>query len=214
MTTSAVAPTSTLALRLPWATVATSAAVGGFVILRALALPGSELSPLTVRLLELALAGGAAYAFDDAAAGLTSVVPRSLWRRRVLSLGTGLTAIAVAWTVMLLDLRPAAAAPMRSLTLELIVLVLLVLATSAVLVRRGEDEPGSLVAVTVPLTGVAALTLGGLVGFDVFIGEAVRTPKGAAWAICGLVALALMAAAGRDAAARPVLGRPRGYRGP
>lgn len=197
----------TLALRLPWATLAVSSGVAGFVLLMDLAVRGYVPSLLTVRLIELALAAGAAYLLDDAAARLTDVAPRSLWRRRALSLGTGLTMIAIAWGVVLLHLDGAPAALVRSLTLEVVVLVVLALAVSAVLARHGETEPGNFAAGAVPLVGLALLVSGFIVGVDAYLGTGDQAGKLAVWVGVGVLALVLLVRAGRDHS-RPLASRP------
>ena len=194
------APPATLPLRVPWATVAGAALVGGFVTLWTWALPASVDSILTIRLVQLALAATAAYLVDDAAAALTNVSPRSLWLHRSFRLLVGLVAIAVSWVVVLLSLGGILDPTLRPLTLEVAVLVLLALAASAVLAARGAPEPGNQVAVAVPLAGVGALVLGGMLGFDVFIGDGGReqTADAAAWVCAGVVAVAVLVWASRE----------------
>ncbi len=186
---------ATLPLRVPWATVTGAAAVGGFITFLTLAVPASADSALTIRLVQLALAASAAYVVDDAAAALTRVAPRSLWAHRAFALVVGLAAIAVAWVVVLVNLRHLPDATLRSLTIEVAVMVLIALATSATLALRGEPEPGNQVAVAVPLAGVGVLVLGGMLGFDIFI-EGTR--DGTAWVVVGAFALAVLTWASRD----------------
>jgi uncharacterized membrane protein len=191
---------ATLPLRVPWATVVGAAGVAGFFSLWTWALPASAESALTIRLVQLALAASAAYLLDDAAAALTTVAPRSLWQHRVFSLAIGLPVIAVAWSVVLMDLRHLPQAALRSLTLEVVVLAVVALAASAMLASHGEPEPGNLVAVVVPLAGVGAMVLGGMLGLQVFIGGPGDgyTERTTAWVIGGVLALALLVWASRD----------------
>ena len=160
--------TTTLPLRVPWMTVVGSSLVAGaFTLLSALT-PGAAESPLTVRLAQLALAASAAYLLDDAGATLTRVVPRPLWLRRLFPVVLGLVAVSAAWVVVVLALPPLDKPVLRALTVEVAVLVLVALAASSVLAAREEPEPGNLVAVALPLAGLGALVLGGMLGFDVF----------------------------------------------
>jgi hypothetical protein len=191
---------ATLPLRMPRETVVAALGVAGFLTLLTWAAPASAESILTIRLVQLALAASAAYLVDDAAAALTKVAPRSLWQHRAFPLVVGLAAIAVSWSVVLMNLRHLPGATLRSITIEVAVLMLVALTASAVLAMRGEPEPGNQVAVVVPLAGVGALVLGGVLGFDVFIGEpgGGYTEHVAAWVIGGVLALAVLAWASRD----------------
>jgi uncharacterized protein YhhL (DUF1145 family) len=164
------------------------------------AVPASADSMLTIRLVQLALAATAAYIVDDAAAALTSVAPRSRWLHRAFPLTTGLATIAVAWVVVLINLRRGPDAMLRSLTIEVAVLVLMALAASSMLAMRGEPEPGNQVAIALPLVGVGALVFGGMLGFEVFMsghgpGQAERET---AWVICLVLAAAVLVWASRD----------------
>ena len=195
----AAAP-ATLPLRVPWATVTGAAVIGGFMTLWTWVVPASADSMLTIRLVQLALAATAAYIVDDAAAALTTVAPRSLWLHRALPLTTGLAAIALAWVVVLINLHRGPDADLRSLTAEVAVLVVVALAASSMLAMRGEPEPGNQVAVALPLAGVGALVLGGMLGFEVFMsghgpGQAERET---AWVVCLVVAAAVLVRTSRD----------------
>jgi len=195
-----VAITATLPLRVPWATVTGAALVGSFMSFWTWALPEAAGSILTIRVVQLTLAASAAYLVDDAAAALTTVAPRSLWQHRAFPLLVGLAAIACSWVVVLMNLRDLPVADLRSLTIEVAVLVLLALAASAVMSARDEPEPGNRVAVVVPLAGVGALIAGGILGFDVTIGGDGReqTEDAAAWVVSGVVALAVLVWASHD----------------
>ena len=191
---------ATLPFRVPWTTVGTAAAVAGLTTLLTATVPAWGDSTLTIRLVQLALAASAAYLLDDAAATLTTVAPQSMRRHRALPLVSGLVAVAISWTVVLLNLRMLPEATLRALTVEVAVLVLVTLAASAVLAMRGEPEPGNTVAVVVPLVGVGALLIGGMLGFDVFMGGlgSGMTGKAGAWAVMGGIAFALIVWATRD----------------
>jgi hypothetical protein len=112
----------------------------------------------------------------------------------------GLAAIAVSWSVVLINVRHLSGATLRSITIEVAVLVLVALTASAVLAMHGEPEPGNQVAVVVPLAGVGALILGGILGFDVFISGDGReqTEDAAAWVVSGVVAAAVLVWASHD----------------
>ncbi len=168
MSTSAPPVQRTLHLRVPWTTVVIAAGVAGFVVLWERLLPASAGSTLTIRLMQLALAAGAAYLLDDASAALTTVAPRRLWHQRALALTTGLLAIAASWSVVLFTLRDVPDTALGLLTLEVSAWVLVALTASAVLAGRGETEPGNRVAVVLPMIGLAAVVAGGLLGFDIF----------------------------------------------
>jgi len=191
---------ATLPLRVPWTTVVGAALVAGLFTFWTLAFPASADSTLTLRLVQLALAASAAYLLDDASAALTTISPRSWWRRRAFPLTIGLVALAVAWCVVLINLRHLPDATLRPLTIEVTVLVLVALAASAVLAMHGEPEPGDQVAVALPLTGVAAVLVGSMLGFDIFVSShgSGEGEKVTAWVLSGVLALLVLVVAGRD----------------
>jgi hypothetical protein len=191
---------STLLLRVPWATVLIAGTVAGLVTVLTQVQPAAAGSALTIRLVQLSLAAGAAYLLDDASAALTTTSPRTLWRHRAFPLAIGLGVTAASWSVVLLNLRRFPAAPVRELTLEVVVLVLLALTASAVLARQGEPEPGSVVAIGLPLAGVTVMLVGGMLGFEAFASSQVhgQDQRVVGWTALGAVALAVLAWAGRD----------------
>jgi hypothetical protein len=188
----------------PRPTLLTAGGVVVLVLLAAVAQPDAGVSPFVTRVALLALAGGAAYLLDDAAAQLTSVTPPGLWRRRAPVLYAGGGLLAAAWGVILLvlgwqDSRP----PVALATGELAVLCLASVAAAATLFRRGDPQPGVRVAPVVVLSGIC-----------VIIGESVlRTTillpwDGAdpgrvlelAWVGLGLLAAVALVVASRDPA--------------
>ncbi len=185
--------TATLPLRVPWVTVAGSSLVAGMLTVLSALAPGAAESPLTVRLAQLALAASAAYLLDDAGAALTRVVPRPLWLRRLFPVALGLVAVSAAWVAVVLALPPLDEPVLRALSVEVAVLVLVALAASSVLAARDEPEPGNLVAVALPLAGLGALVLGGVLGFEVFPSRLpLHGVMTAAWASVGLCCVVVL----------------------
>jgi hypothetical protein len=189
--------------RAPWPTATTAVVIGALVSL-VCALPwGEAVLPLVGRIAELALAGAAAYLVDDAAAALTTVVPRGTWRRRAPVLAVGTALLGSAWAVILLalgsrDVRP----PILASTGELLVLALVALAVAVALVRRGDPEPGARVAPAVVLLGLGLLTLESVLRHPLLVpwDGAAGTRMLATWTGVGLVALAVSVWASRDPA--------------
>lgn len=173
--------------------------VAGLVTMATLVRPASVESPLSVRLAQLALAASAAYLLDDASAELTRVAPTPMWRHRAFALVVGLSVVASAWLVVLLNLRRVTDISVPALTLEAVVMTIASLAASAVVARRGEPEPGNMVAVVLPLTGIAALLGGGMLDVDVFVqsqGPA-QSESGTVWLLVGVLGLIVLAMASR-----------------
>ena len=161
----------------------------------------------------LVLACGTAYLLDDSARAVTEVAPRSRLRRRagVVLGGLGIVALAWALVVLFLDGR-SPATPVAGLTWELAGVSCLCVAASAVVGRRGDAEPGNLVA-----SGAGVLLVGLVVAQPALhlsllplTGEG---PVHAGW-WAGVVVAALVTAviASRDVASagprRAVTGRP------
>ena len=119
--------------------------------------PAPGVPPFVARVAELGLAGGAAYLLDDAASSSPPSPRRGggadglpawsregpCWSRH----GSGCCS-SCAWQ----DSRP----PVLTATVELLVLSLSAMAAAAVLVRRGDPEPGVLVAPAMVLIGLTA----------------------------------------------------------
>jgi hypothetical protein len=194
----------------PRATLITSAGVVALVLLAAVAQPEAGVSPFVTRVAVLALAGGAAYLLDDAAAQLTSVTPPGVWRRRAPALGTGVGVLAAAWVVVLLvlawqDSRP----PVGVASGELTVLCLFSVAAAAVLFRRGDPQPGARVAPVVLLSGVCVVIAESVLRTSVLLpwdGAGAGRSLETAWVGLGLVATIALLLASRDPAAAPGTG--------
>ena len=189
----------------PLVPVVGSVGAGSVLVALAVALPGGGVSPFLVRLVELVLAGGAAYLLDDPAAGLTGVTPRSLWRRRAPTLVGGLTVLVTAWMAILVLLRwLGSLLSVRVLTGELVVLVAVAVALAAVLVWRGDPAPGSRVAPIVGIAGMSALIAEPLLRAPIFLpadgGGDLSGWLG--WTAVGLLAVAVILLASRDPASR------------
>jgi len=192
---------------LPLALTALSVPV--LVILAALVQPDAGVPPFVVRVALFALAGGAAYLFDDAAAQLTSVTPPTLWRRRLLGLAGGAALLAGAWAGCLLvlgwqDSRP----PIAVATFELVLLCLVAGACSAVLVQRGDPEPGARVAPAVLLLGTTVMIAEPLLRTTILLpwdGDGPDAALVLAWAALGLLAAVVLLLASRDPASPPAL---------
>ena len=186
--------------------LAVSAAASVAVVLAvALASPGSGVPSFLVRIAELLLAGGAAYALDDAASVLTDVTPRSVWRRRAPVLAASGALLAAAWLMILLVLRWQDSSPaVLAATGEVAVLCLLAVSAAGVLAGHGEPEPGALVAPAVALLGIGALIVQALLSTRLFLSEegGSGSRPWLAWTAAGVVALLVLLVASRDPAAR------------
>lgn len=182
-----------------------SAVAASALLALAVALPGQGVSPFLVRLVELVLAGGAAYLLDDGAARMTVVTPWGVWRRRAPALVGGLAVLVVAWVVILVVLRwqafPLSAAVLSA---ELLVLGVIAVALSALLVWRGDPVPGSRVAPILALAGVTALIAEPLLRVSIFLApDGGRDIAGwLAWSAVGLVSMTVILVASRDPANR------------
>jgi hypothetical protein len=156
--------------------------------------------PFVGRVAELALAGGAAYLLDDAAAQLTTVAPRGPWRRRGPALAAGIGLLAGAWLGILAvlqwrDARP----PVAESSAELLVMGLAGLAAAALLFRLGDNEPGVIVAPMVVVLGLGLTIVGSVVGSPIFLADAGPTlGRIAGWSAAGAFAALMIVVAGRD----------------
>jgi hypothetical protein len=196
--------------RTPWPVLGTATAALVLVVVAAV-LPGEGVSPFVIRIAEFLLAGGAAYLLDDAAAPLTGVTPPGVWRRRAPVVLAGAGLMTASWLGILLvlgwqDAQP----PVLLATAEVVVLSLGSLAAAAVLVRRGDAEPGGRVAPVVGLLGIGALMADSLIQVALFVPWEAGEPAlgvGLVWATGAVLAVAVIVAASRDPASR---GRARG----
>jgi hypothetical protein len=178
-------------------------AVAAFVCVAVASAPDAGVSRLVVLIAELLLAGGAAYLLDDSAVALTAVAPVGLWRRRLPRLMAGFAVLCVTWLLILAVLRwQDSLPPVVLATSELAVLCLVSLAGGALLVARGESEPGAMVAPAVALLGMSAFITDQFVKVSIFVpwegsgGGAVRL----AWIALGGLAALVLAVASRDPA--------------
>jgi hypothetical protein len=197
----AVGPAAMSTARLPWPIGLSGGAAGVLVLLVAVAT--DEVPSIVVRVAELVLAGGAAYLLDDAAAAVTVAVPRSFWQRRAPSLLSGGGILALSWIGVLVVLRwQQSALPLPALTGELAVLCCLAVAAAAVLVRRGEREPGNQVAPGVLMLGLTAVMAEPLLRLTIFVPDdgTGGAPRQLAWLAAGALALAVVLVASRDPA--------------
>src|SRR6185436_17498431 len=158
--------------------------------------------PFVGRVAELALAGGAAYLLDDAAAQLTTVAPQGQWRRRGPVLAAGVALLAGAWfgVLMILQWRDARP-PVAESSGELVVMALMAVAASSLLFRLGDNEPGGIVAPMVVVLGLGLTIVGSVVGFPIFLADAEPTlGRIAGWSAAGAFAALMIVVAGRDVA--------------
>jgi hypothetical protein len=192
--------------RAPWPTVTTSFGTSVLVLLVAV-LPSSEVVlPFVGRIAELALAGGAAYLIDDAAATLTTVAPKGTWRRRSPVLALGTVVLACGWAAVLLVLTWRDAGP-RTVTAsaELIVLGLVALAAATVMVRNGDSEPGARIGPGLVLLGLGLVIVESAIHRPILMpwNDAPTVELLSAWAGAGLLSLFVALWASRDPAAGP-----------
>lgn len=197
--------------RLPPALV--GAAVAGVVLVGAASLPqpDSGVPPVVVRFAELLLAGGAAYLLDDAAVALTTATPVGIWRRRLPTLAGGAAVLGGAWALVLALLRWQDSLPRIGLaSAELAVMSLLGLAAAAALTRRGEAEPGGLVAPALGLLGLTAVLVEAVLGVTVFVPADAPAGSSVSLTWMGVGALAVLVIAwGAGDPARPGARRTR-----
>lgn len=187
----------------PRPTYLTALGVLALAMLAALVQPGAGIPPFVTRVAQFGLAGGAAYLLDDAAAQLTTVTPPGWWRRRAPGLVAGGTLLAGAWLGLLLvltwqDSRP----PVLTATVELLVLSLSAVAAAAVLVRRGDPEPGVLIAPAMVLLGMTAVIAESVLRTTILLPWEADPGRGIAsvWAGAGLLASGVLLLASRDPA--------------
>ncbi|MFG1624766.1 hypothetical protein [Kribbella sp. NPDC049227] len=200
-------------LRTSWPMVLLAVMSAGSVALLSVAGPSNAVPLFVVHLAAVALASGTAYLLDEAAIAVTSSTPQGLWRRRAPTLFAGLAVAAAAWTVVVVLLNRQSPTPSTSaLTIEVVALVSTALAAAAVTARRGEPEPGNLVAPAIVLLGVGALIAQPALDITLFMGGPGDPDRRVWWVGIAIAATIVMLIASRDAATRPrrPLPHPRG----
>lgn len=200
-------------LRTPWPTVLLAAMSAGSVALLSVARPSNAVPLFVVHLAAVVLASGTAYLLDDSAIAVSATTPQRLWRRRAPTLFAGLVVTAVAWTAVVVLLNRQSPTPSTStLTIEVVALASAALAAAAVTARRGEPEPGNLVAPTIVLLGVGALIAQPALNVTLFTGGPGDPDRRAWWVGIAVAATIVLLIASRDQATRPIrqLGHKRG----
>jgi len=179
--------------------IAAAGAAIGLAAASVLVLPGPGLPLIFAHLVVLVLASGAAYLLDDRAAEATAVVPQSLLRRRMAGVAQGLVVAATGWgaVALLLD-RAFLSVPLAALTWEAAGLFWVGVAGAAVLSRRGEAEPGNLVASTLVLVFVGVLIGRPLRHVDLLISDSGGSAHAGWWALCVLVSAVVFVTTSRE----------------
>jgi hypothetical protein len=191
-------------LRLLWP-VALSALVAVGLVLLMTALPGTGVPTFVVRVAELAVAAGAAYLIDDAAAAVTITMPHGVWRRRAPLLVSGGIVLALAWAGVLVVLRwQESGLPLIGVTGEVVVLCCAAVAGSAVLAWRGEPQPGGQVGPGLVLLGLSAVIMEPVLRVTIFVpdGGMGAVARQLSWLGAGAVAAGVLLVASRDPAGR------------
>jgi hypothetical protein len=200
-------------LRTPWPTVLLAAMSVGSVAGLSMARPSSAVPLFVVHLAAVALASGTAYLLDDAAIAVTATTPQGLWRRRAPTLFAGLAAAGAAWTIVVVLLNRQSPTPSTStLTIEVAALVSVAVAAAAVTARRGEPEPGNLVAPAIVLLGAGALIAQPALNITLFTGGPGDPDRRGWWVGIAVAATIVVFIASRDQATR-LARRPAHWRG-
>ena len=177
---------------------AAPAIVGGL----SLALRGDEVPLLLAHLAVLVLAAGSAYLLDDSATDVTTVVPTSLLRRRLAILLRGLPFMALSWgAVMILLTWRSPSAPLTALSWEVSGLSCLGVAAAAILSRRGEPEPGNLVASALGLLVIGVLICQPMFHVTLLVTDPAGPARAGWWAVVIVGSTATLVVASRDRAA-------------
>ncbi|WP_132211216.1 hypothetical protein [Kribbella steppae] len=191
-------------LQTPWPMVLLAVMSAGLVALLSIARPSSAVPLFVVHLAAVALASGAAYLLDDAAIAVTAATPQRLWRRRAPTLFAGLAVVGAAWTVIVVLLNQQSPTPSTSaLTIEVAALVSVAVAAAAVAARRGEPEPGNLVAPAIVLLGVGALIAQPALNITLFMSGPGDPHRRVWWVGIAVAATIVLLIASRDPATRP-----------
>lgn len=195
------APGERMRARAPWASLLAAGLAAALVGVLTLTKSSAAGSPLVVHLVQLVLAGGAAYLLDDPAVAVTTTASKSLWRRRRPVLLVGLLTLGSAWVVILaLQSGQDVGWPVLAASEELVGVSLLAVAAAAVLQHRGEPEPGALVAPTVLLAGLTTLVMQEVTRTNVFVSETGGLGLHAGWWSVAAVSAVVIWAASTDPA--------------
>ena len=182
--------------------LATAAAAPAIVGGLSLALRGDEVPLLLAHLAVLVLAAGSAYLFDDSATDVTTVVPTSLLRRRLAILLRGLPFMVLSWgAVMILLTWRSPSAPLTALSWEVSGLSCLGVAAAAILSRRGEPEPGNLVASALGLCVIGVLICQPMFHVTLLVTDPAGPARAGWWAVVIVGSMATLVVASRDRAA-------------
>ena len=182
--------------------LATAAAAPAIVGGLSLALHGDEIPLLLAHLAVLVLATGSAYLFDDSATDVTTVVPTSLLRRRLVILLRGLPFMVLSWgAVMILLTWRSPSAPLTALSWEVSGLSCLGVAAAAILSRRGEPEPGNLVASALGLGVIGVLICQPMFHVTLLVTDPASPARAGWWAVVIVGSTATFVVASRDRAA-------------
>lgn len=185
-------------LRPAWPVLATPGVAVVLVGALSLALRGGEIPLLPAHVVVLILAAGSAYLVDDPAAEVTAVVPKSLLRRRIAVVLSGLLVTALAWcaVIAMWEWR-SPSIPVVALTWELAGMVALGVASAALVSRRGEPEPGNLVASSLGLVFVGVLIVQPMLHVTVLVTSGDDPARASWWAavVLGSGAIAFVSSA-------------------
>jgi hypothetical protein len=188
--------------------VVAAGAATGLLLGLTLVMRGDEVPVFLVQPGVMVLAAGAAYLLDDTAREATDVVPRPLLRRRVGRVLPGLLVLALGWISVAQVLRwRSPSVPLDTLTWEAIGLSCLALAAAATVARRGEGEPGNMVASAGALLFLGLLIAQPLLHIRLLVTSVDDAARSGGWAALIVVALMTFVVASRDPAQR--FHRPR-----
>ena len=202
MTGAATIADSVRRLRPELPVLASAAAAPAIVGTLSLALHGDEIPLLLVHLVVLVLATGSAYLFDDSAVDVTAVVPTSLLRRRLVLLLRGLPVMVLSWgAVMVLLAWRSPSAPLTALSWELAGLSCLGVAAAAIVSRRGDPEPGNLVASVLGLGVIGVLICQPMFHVTLLVTDPAGPVRAGWWAAVVVGSTAVFVVASRDRAA-------------
>ena len=145
------------------------------------------------------LVAGAAYLLDDSAKQVTDVVPRSLLQRRLVLMLAGFSVLVAGWGALAAMLQWwAPSAPLEALAWESAGLAWMAVAGSAVLARRGDPEPGNLVASAGALLVAGVLVFQPMLHVNVLIDEPTDPVHDGWWTSLIVAAAITLAACSRE----------------